>query len=149
MRNIALALAVTAAGCGEAAPPDIGTTRTEIEAIVKQYHDKLSAGDIDGAAVFIVPEASHGSRADKLSYGKETVLRDLRGYIDIYKEKDLIGKRDAKYGRIEITQYHEVALARYDVTFLEKGKPFNEIYTQLFKRIGGKWMIIHEHRSAP
>jgi hypothetical protein len=150
MRRLLLLLGVAVAGCGEGStPPDVAVARTEIDGIIKAYHKHLSAGEVDKAMEFAAPDFSIVSNWDNPVHGKEASVELLNKFVEIYKEKDILGKRDARYADIRIDINGQVAVAQYSVSFLEpKGVVFNEAYQQVFRREGGKWVMWKEARTA-
>jgi ketosteroid isomerase-like protein len=146
MRKL-LAAALILTGCGESTPPDIGTTRLEIEALVKKFHEHMGQGNHDALLEMLTPEFSLAWSGEEPVHGKEKAGQTLKEFIDILKSKDLIGKRKPRFSEIRVHQEGTLAWAVYSVAFLEMQPPFEETYTQLFKRTSGKWLLIHDHRS--
>ena len=146
MRRFA-ALLLLAAGCHPGSSPDITAAREEIRTVIRSYHELLSKGDVEGAAALAAPEFSIVSGGENPVYGREAAIVLLKGFVDVYKEKDLVGKREPRYGEIRIDVRDGLAVATYSVTFLEPKGPFHESYTQLFARKGGTWLLLHEHRA--
>jgi ketosteroid isomerase-like protein len=143
-------LATLAAGCGEANPPqDVGAARAEIDALIKQYHDKLIRGDIDGVVALLDPEFSISFSGQDTVYGRDPATAVLKGFVEFYKAQDILGKRKPRFGEIRIRQDGNVALATYTVAFIDDpGKPaFEETFTHILRRTGGKWLFLHDQHA--
>lgn len=121
--------------------------REQIRTSIRSYHELLSKGDVEGAAALAASDVTIVVGGENPVHGKEACLGAWKAFVEIYKEKDLLGKRDARYSDIRIDIRGSMAIATYGVTFLEPRGPFNEAYTQLFERSGSRWLLLHEHRA--
>jgi len=136
------------AGCGESAPPDIGTTRTEIESLVRKYHEAMDKGDLKVVQEMMAPDCSLIWSGDDPVYGRENALKILQGFIDYHKGKDLLDKRKPLFDNIRVRQDGVIAIATYLVAFREAKDlpPGEELFTQIYRRESGHWLLIHDHR---
>ncbi len=150
MRKLIAAL-ILLAGCGNGAspPPDSAATRAEIDALIKQYHEKLIRGEIDAVVALLDPEFSISFSGQEHVYGRDASTAVLKGFIDFYKSSDVLGKRKSMFGDVRIRQEGNLAFATYTVAFIDNPDkpPYVETYTHIFKRSSGKWLFLHEQRS--
>jgi ketosteroid isomerase-like protein len=151
MRRLIIAAALLA-GCGESGgpPPDLAATRAEIESMVKRYHEHFTNAEVDPILAMLDSEFSITWNGEEPAHGREAAGNVLKGFMEFFKSKDLIGKRKASFREIRITQEGNVATAMYQVFFMESADrpPTTESYLQVFKRKEGKWLLYREHRSA-
>ena len=124
----------------------------EIKAIQLSIARAAEARDLDGIM-------SHYLPGDKLfvfdmypprAYiGWEAFRGDWKNFIDAlkgpisYKLGDLVASSDGQFGYTHMIQYIRGTT--------QDGKPFalNLRETDVYRKIGGKWMIVHVHASVP
>lgn len=151
MRKL-IVLVAFLAGCGEAAgpPPDLAATKAEIESMVKRYHEHFTNAEVDPIMAMLDSEFSIIYSGQEPVYGREAAGNVLKGFIEFYKSKDWIGKRQATFREIRVTQEGKIATASYRVFFMDAPDkpPTIEAYLQVFKHREGKWLLYREHRSA-
>src|SRR5688572_12353528 len=99
MRLTAIVALILAAGCGGDSASDTAT-REEIRGVILSYHDHLSKGEVEEASRLAAPEVSIVVGGDNPAHGKEACLGVWNGFVHVYKEKDLLGKREARYADI-------------------------------------------------
>jgi uncharacterized protein (TIGR02246 family) len=145
MRKLMAGL-VLLAGCGESAPPDIGTTKTEIEALVRNYHEAMNKGDLKVIGEMMAPDCSLIWSGDDPVYGSAACLKILQGFVDYHKSHDLLEKRKPLFDNIRVRQEGVIAVATYLVAFRESNEQPQELFTHIFRRESGKWLLIHDHR---
>lgn len=147
MRTLFALALLGAAGCGERTPPELGPTKAEVEKLVRTFHDAMNAGDLEAISGMCAADFSLAWSGADPAFGRENALKEIQKFVDYHKAHDLLGKRKPRFDEIRIRQEGTIAWAVYTVAFIEQKPQSIEVYTQMFRREGGRWMLIHDQRG--
>ncbi len=145
--TVAVLLALPLAGCGESS--DVVAAKTEVEATIHAWHDLYDAGNIEALGEMIDPEVSFPVPPSQFLQGKDAVYariqKDMQDYVI---SRDFQGKRKTLYDRIVINVNGNLAVARYGVNITDPGGVSAALFTRVFRKAGGKWLLLSEHYTV-
>jgi uncharacterized protein (TIGR02246 family) len=124
--------------------------KAEIIALNQKFNDAFSKKDIDATM------SCYLDNADAIYY-EDTTPFEIHGKAALRKlDEDFFAsasKVDAQVKDIQVIVGGDVAAAFYTAptTWTDKDGDHSEVgrYTQVLKKVNGKWLIWHEHVSVP
>lgn len=137
---------VVLTACPASEPPDVTAAKAEVEAATRKWHELYDNGDVDGVAAMLHAEVSMPVPPDQFLHGREAVLERIKKEIEDYViSKNFQGKRKTRFGPIRVTASGELGVARYDVTITDPAATSTGLFTRVFRRDGGQWLVVLEH----
>lgn len=144
MRTLGATLLLAVASCsGDAVDP--AAAKTEIEKLLRQYHEAYDRADVDAVGAMLDPDVSISDPPHGFIRGKERCVEHLRKGMLRIREKDLVGKRATLFGPIQVDVSGPVAVATYVGMVREEREQANTVFTRVFRRSEGRWLILTEH----
>ncbi len=124
---------------------------SEIRKVVEQINAAFRAGDVDKLMSFYADEIVSYDMPTPLSYkGIDSYRRSWQMGIDMMKDMGPLETAEDKYFiNGDLAVYH--ALCRMTGTLKKTDEKIDawSRYTGVFKKIGDRWLIVHEHFSVP
>ncbi|MBV8612783.1 MAG: nuclear transport factor 2 family protein [Acetobacteraceae bacterium] len=154
--NRATTIALVAVAAAFSAVPAIGQAKSEdetkIEALVAAFIAAVNAKDVDGIMKAYVPDESlvvFDAIPPRQYVGANAYRTDWKGFADLFKGpvkfevSDLHVEADGTLGYSHSIQHVSGTDA--------KGQPIDLTWrdTSAYRKIGGNWLIVHEHGSFP
>ncbi len=144
MKFPAAAALLALASCSGAIDP--AAARTEIEQLVKVYHEAYDRADAEGVLKMLDPDVSIPNPPAAFFRGKESCGGELKKGMDRIREKGKVGKRATYLGDIKVVVEGRIGVATYLAHVSEEGTtPSKSIFTRIFRNTDGKWLILAEH----
>ena len=117
--------------------------RAAVETVLREQEAAWNAGDID---TFV----DYYWRSDDVTFSSRgkttrgwTATRD--GYRERYPTREKMGR--VKFSNLEITPLGDAAAMVLGEWKLERNEPIGGNFTLVFRKLDGRWLIIHDHTS--
>jgi beta-aspartyl-peptidase (threonine type) len=140
----AMVLGGCAGGSGHAGFGRPGAAGSEIPAIIARQADAWNRGDIDGFmdAYWRSPELTFSSGG--------TVVRGWDGTLDRYRRRypDRKAMGQLKFFNLELIPLGRDAALVLGKWRLDRADAVGGTFTLIWRRIDGRWVIVHDHTSA-
>jgi ketosteroid isomerase-like protein len=139
-----LCLSKSTVGNGPTATIATEPVSTELERIVLEQSDAWNRGDIDAfmTGYWNDPSLTFSSGGETHRGWQDT--RDR--YLKKYPNRSVMGK--LTFSKLETESLSDSAAIMLGNWHLERDKPVGGNFTLVWRKIDGKWLIIHDHSSA-
>lgn len=150
-KGIATGIAIALATLPAAAAGISGNT-AQVEALEARFAAAVEAKDLDAVMRFYVPGRSlvvFDVAPPRQYIGAAAYRKNWQGFFATVR-----GRPDFTIGDLHVEAEGDLAYSRSieRVSGTDtRGKPFDLTVrvTRIFRRIGGRWLIVHEHSSVP
>jgi len=143
MRRLAILVLLAAASCSDAVDPAVA--KVDVETLVKVYHEAYDRADTDAVIAMLDPNITISDPPQGFIKGKTACGEHLKKGMDRIQQKGLAGKRATLFGPIHVEVAGTAAVATYVAMVREDRDQSNTIFTRVFRRKDGKWLILAEH----
>jgi|SRR5688572_7697372 len=146
MRILPAAALLALVSCSGSIDP--AAARSEVEQLVKVYHEAYDRADADAVFAMLDPEvAISRPNEGKFIYGKEACGEQLRRDMDRLKNQGKVGQRRTFFEMIKVEVTGNLAIATYATLVREEGQPSNGLFTRIYRHDANqkKWLIYREH----
>lgn len=132
----------------KAAPPD--NNQAAIRSLVDTWAAALRAKDLDAVMSVYSPDVVAFDIVPPLEYkGREAYRSDFKQMLELFA-----GPIQTEYRDLSITSGDNVGFSRYlqHLTATLKSGEKTDTWvrvTDCYQKINGKWLVVHEHVSAP
>jgi uncharacterized protein (TIGR02246 family) len=119
-------------------------TRAAVESVLRAQEEAWNRGDVDAFA-----EGYWKSDDVTFSSGGKTTRgweETVRGYRERYPTREKMGR--LSFDKLEVTPLgDEAALVLGEWKLERKSEPVNGNFSLVFRKIEGRWVIVHDHTS--
>jgi len=133
------------------ASPAASKDEEEIRAIQKRYDAAIRARDVDAIMAFYAPEGlvAFDAIPPRQLLGASAYRKNYEGFFAAFP-----GPVESQIGDLDVAASGDLAYSRCMDTWTatdKDGKKSTYVFrvTDVYRKIGGKWLIIHEHVSFP
>jgi ketosteroid isomerase-like protein len=143
MYRFALLGLLAVASCSDAVDPAVA--KVDVETLVKVYHEAYDRADADAVVAMLDPDVTISDPPQGFIKGKVACGEHLKKGMERLRQKGLAGKRATLFGPIHVEVAGICAVATYVAMVREDRDQANTIFTRVFRRRDGKWLILAEH----
>jgi PhnB protein len=122
----------------------------QIRAVVKDWADAIHAKDVDRAAAHLAPDIVTFDLVPPLQYsGAAAIMKSLEAWFPTFR-----GPVGYEIHDLDVTAGGDVAFCRSlnRITGARTNGEQTDVWvraTVCFRKIDGKWLVVHEHASVP
>lgn len=149
MRLLIATAALAAASCSDGSG-DSAAVRTEVEQLVKAYHEAYDKADINAVIGMLDPDVVLSRPHEvRFVYGRDECVEQLKKDIERLKATGRVGKRKTFFETIRVDVNGPIAIATYATLVKEDGgtATASGLFTRVYRydRTLKRWLIYREH----